>query len=90
MNSVMSVKCEQPLDELTIQVWLQYDHPNLNGTELQTDKWTDGRMVQILDALSGRGHKNYNIQECSMDAKSIAFESFFFFCLIASVTTTYM
>ena len=27
---VMSVKCGQPLDELTVQVWLLYDHPNLN------------------------------------------------------------
>ena len=27
---VMSVKCEQPLDELTVQVWLLYDHPNIN------------------------------------------------------------
>ena len=25
---VMSVKFEQPLDELTVQVWLLYDHPN--------------------------------------------------------------
>ena len=26
---VMSVKCEQPIDELTVHVWLLYDHPNL-------------------------------------------------------------
>ena len=25
---VMSGKCEQPSDELTVQVWLLYDHPN--------------------------------------------------------------
>ena len=25
---VMSVKCEEPIDELTVQVWLLYDHPN--------------------------------------------------------------
>ena len=50
---VMSVKCEQPLDELTVQVWLQYDHPNfkyctlfISGTELRTDKRTDGRTIQ--------------------------------------------
>ena len=48
---VMSVKCEQPLDELTVQVWLLYDHPNfeyctlfIRGTELQTDRRMDGRM----------------------------------------------
>ena len=47
---VMSVRCEQPLDELTVQVWLLYDHPNfkyctlyISGTELRTDKRTDGQ-----------------------------------------------
>ena len=25
---VMSVKCGEPIDELTVQVWLLYDHPN--------------------------------------------------------------
>ena len=37
---VMSVKCEQSLDELTVEVWLLYDHQNfqyctvfINGTE---------------------------------------------------------
>ena len=47
---VMSVKCEEPIDELTVQVWLLYHHPNLkywtlfvSGTELQTDGWTDGQ-----------------------------------------------
>ena len=54
----MSVKCEKPIDELTVQVWLLYDHQNfkyctlfVSGTELrtngqtdrQTDGWTDGR-----------------------------------------------
>ena len=45
---VMSVRCEQPLDELTVQVWLLYDHQNfkyctlyISGTELRTDKRTD-------------------------------------------------
>ena len=48
------VKSEQPLDELTVQVWLLYDHPNfkyctlfISGAELRTDKrterWTDRR-----------------------------------------------
>ena len=27
---VMSVKCEQPLDELTVQIWLLYDPQTLN------------------------------------------------------------
>ena len=59
----MSVKCEQPLDELTVQVWLLYDHPNLKyctlfvkDTELCTDRQMDGRTdkrtIQTLDAPS--------------------------------------
>ena len=46
----MSMKCEKPLDELTVQVWLLYDHPNIkyytlciSRTELQTDKRMDGQ-----------------------------------------------
>ena len=45
---VMSVKCEEPIDELTVQVWLLYHHPNfkyctllVSGTELRTDRRTD-------------------------------------------------
>ena len=44
----MSVKCEEPLDEATVQVWLLYEHPNfkyctliVSGTELRTDGRTD-------------------------------------------------
>ena len=47
---VMSVKCEEPIDELTVQVWLLYHHPNfkyctllVSGTELRTDRRTDKR-----------------------------------------------
>ena len=57
---VMSVRCEQPLDELTVQVWLLYDHPNfkyctlyISGTELRTDGRTDRQTIQTLDALGG-------------------------------------
>ena len=53
---VMSVKCEQPLDELTVQVWLLYDHLNfkyctlnVSGMELQTDKLTNGWMDRQTD-----------------------------------------
>ena len=44
----MSVKCEEPIDELTVQVWLLYHHQNfkyctlfVSGTELRTDRQTD-------------------------------------------------
>ena len=47
---VMSVKCEQPLDELSAQVWLLYDHQNfqyctlfISRTELRMDGQTDGQ-----------------------------------------------
>ena len=50
---VMSVKCEQPLDELTVQVWLLNDHPNfkyctlnVSRMELRTDRQTDGWTIQ--------------------------------------------
>ena len=45
---VMLVKCEQPLDELTAQVWEADDHSNfkyctlyVSMTELWTNRWTD-------------------------------------------------
>ena len=47
---VVSMKCEEPIDELTVQVWLLYHQPNFNyctlfesGTELRTDKRTEKR-----------------------------------------------
>ena len=46
---MISVKSEEPIDELTVQVWLLYYHPNfkyctlfVSGTELRTDKRADG------------------------------------------------
>ena len=67
-GQVMSVKCEEPIDELTVQVWLLYDHQNFNyctlfvsGTELRTDRRTDRRTdgqtdrqtIRLLDAPGG-------------------------------------
>ena len=44
----MSVKCEEPIDELTVHVWLLDHHPNfkyyilfVSRTELKTDRRTD-------------------------------------------------
>ena len=61
---VMSVECEKPIGELTVQVWLLYYLPNfkyctlfVSGTELRTDKQTNGqtdrRTIQLLDAPGG-------------------------------------
>ena len=52
------MKCEQPLDELTVQVWLLYDHPNLKYCAFCkrdgiTHRRTDKRTIQILDAPGG-------------------------------------
>ena len=53
---VMSVKCEEPIDELTVQVWLVYQHPNfkyctlfVSGTELRTDRQTDRHINRQAD-----------------------------------------
>ena len=52
----MSVKCEEPIDELTVQVWLLYHHQNfkyctlfLSGTELRTDRRTDRQTNKRTD-----------------------------------------
>ena len=55
----MSVRCEQPIDELTVQVWSQYHHSNckyrtlyVNGTALRKNKQTDGRTDKQRDRRS--------------------------------------
>ena len=60
---VVSVKCEQPLNEIKVQVWLLYAHPSfkyctltVSGKELWTDKWSDYYMPKV--DLSGWGIKN--------------------------------
>ena len=57
---VKSVKCEEPIDEPTVQVWLLYHHPNfkyctlfVSKTELWTDKQTDGQ-------TDGQTNRRYN------------------------------
>ena len=66
---MMSVKCEEPIDELTVQVWLLYHYPNFkyctlfaSGTELRTDRQTDKQTDDPITrcprrTISGRGHK---------------------------------
>ena len=57
---MMSVKCEEPIDELTVQVWLLYHYPNFkyctlfaSGMELRTDGQTNRRTIRLLDAPGG-------------------------------------
>ena len=61
---MMSVKCEEPIDELTVQFWLLYHHPNfkyctlsVSRTKLRTDGQTNGRAdrrtIRLLDAPGG-------------------------------------
>ena len=55
-GQVMSEKCEEPIDELKVQIWLLYHHPNFKYCTPKlyilhflckrdgiTDKWTDGQ-----------------------------------------------
>ena len=57
----MSVKCKEPIDELTVQVWLLYHQPNfkyctlfVSGTELRTDRQTNGRTNKRTDKQTDR------------------------------------
>ena len=49
-GQMMPEKCGEPIDELTVQVWLLYHRPNfkyctlfVSGTDLQTNRQTNGR-----------------------------------------------
>ena len=49
----VAVKCEEPIDELTVQVWLLYDHPNFEYCTLfvsETEYRKDRRTIRLLDA----------------------------------------
>ena len=53
---VISEKCEEPIDELTVQVWLLYHQPNfkyctlfVRGTELKTNGQTDKQTDRQVD-----------------------------------------
>ena len=63
----MSVKCEQSIDGLTVQIWLLYHHTNFTATialclkagrnyrqtDRQTNRWRDRWRIRLLDAPSG-------------------------------------
>ena len=67
---VMSVRCDQPLDELTVHVWLLYHHPIFSLIIAlfieagQNNRQTDGQTIQVLDAPGGPfrpWHNNYGM-----------------------------
>ena len=60
---VILVKCEQPLHEFTVYVWLLYHQSNfkyytlfVSRKELQTNVQTDRQTTLLLDDLSDREH----------------------------------
>ena len=60
----MSVKCEEPIDELTVQAWLLYHHPNfkyctlfVSRTELRTDGRTDDPITRYPQRTFQAGDK---------------------------------
>ena len=72
---MMSVKCEEPIDELTVQVWLLYHHINfkyctlfVSGTELRTDKRTDGRMDDPITRCPRRTFQAGGIKTVHVEA----------------------
>ena len=59
---VMSVKCEQPIDELTVQVWLLYHNQNFKYCTLFVsgtgrDGITDGQTDKRTDDPNTRCHR---------------------------------
>ena len=49
---IVSVKCGKPWYEITVQIWLLYDHPNFKYCTLYVGAWTE---------LWANGHTNYQI-----------------------------
>ena len=69
----MSVKCEKPLDELTVQVWLLYLHPNfdywtlfVSATELRTDRQTDERTDDLITRCPRQTFQARGIKICGL------------------------
>ena len=70
-GQVMSVKCEESIDEFTVQVWSLYHYPNLkyctlfvSGTELRTDR----RTIRLQDAPGGTFRLGYKKQLAMLNA----------------------
>ena len=72
----MSVKCEEPIYELTVQVWLLYHHLNfkyftlfVSGTQLRTDRQTDGQTDDPITRCPGRTFQARGIKIMSILTK---------------------
>ena len=79
---VMSVKCEKPIDELTVQVWLLYHHPNfkyctlfVSGIELRTDRQTarqtDGQTERTDDPITRCPRWTFQARGIKISAKCV-------------------
>ena len=71
---VMWVKCEEPIDELTVQVWLLYHLPNfkyctlfVSGTELRTDRRTDRQTDDPITRCPRRTFRAGGIKRCGCE-----------------------
>ena len=80
---VMSVKCEEPIDELTVQVLLLYHHPNfkyctllVSGTELRSDRQTNDPITRCPRRTFRAGgikiNKYMKMSACNNSVTSIA------------------
>ena len=95
---VMSAKCDEPIDEIAVQVWLLYHHPNFKyctlfvcGTELRTDRQTDGRTEDPITRCPRRtfqGQKKNGTQSAKMVSESTICISPFFRKFLGGVPRT--
>ena len=54
----MSVRCEQPLNELTLQVWLLFDHPNFKLTYVALIIFSESKFVSLTSLLQSHIFKD--------------------------------
>ena len=97
-GACMSMKCEQPLNEVTVQIWSLYNYPNfkyctlsVSWTELRT-KRTDRRTIWLLDApadLSGRGIKRIVMRAGICPSNELALKVSIFIWIQAQMLNSY-
>ena len=65
---VMSVKCEEPINEITIQVCLHVSSPELKILHFvsKTGLWTDRRTIWLLDAPGGPPNRGLGLYDYSL------------------------